>query len=188
MKVLVAFERSGVVRDAFIRAGHKAVSCDLAPTEVPGPHIEGDVTPWLRHRWDLLIAHPPCTYLASSGIHWNRKREGRAEETELALNMIRLVLASPSTRICMENPVGIISTRMRQPDQIINPYEFGSTENKRTCLWLKNLPKLEIVSFTPKELRTNILNNLSPSEERAILRSKTFPGVAEAMAQQWGNL
>lgn len=140
MRVLVACEFSGIVRDAFIAAGHDAVSCDLLPTERPGPHHQGDVLPLLSQGWDMMIAHPPCTYLCSSGLHWNTRRPERAILTEEALLFVRTLLDAPIPRIALENPVGCISTRIRKPEQIIQPWMFGEDASKGTCLWLKGLP------------------------------------------------
>lgn len=142
MRVLVACEYSGVVRDAFLARGHDAMSCDLLPTESPGPHYRGDVRDVLADGWDLMVAHPPCTYLCSSGLHWNTRRPERAALTEDALTFVRLLLAAPIERIALENPVGCISTRVRKPDQTIQPWQFGHDASKATCLWLKNLPML----------------------------------------------
>lgn len=142
MKVLIACEYSGTVRDAFLAKGHDAMSCDLLPTESPGPHYQGDVCDVLRAGWDLMIAHPPCTYLCSSGLHWNTRRPERAALTEDALGFVRLLLAAPIPRIALENPVGCISTRIRKPDQTIQPWQFGHDASKATCLWLKGLPLL----------------------------------------------
>ena len=143
MKVLVACERSGKTRDAFIARGHDAISCDLHPSDAPGPHYQGDVRDLYGEPFDLLIAHPDCTYLASSGLHWNHKVPGRAEKTEEALAFVRLLLTWPNTpRKAIENPIGCISTRIRKPDQIIQPHQFGHDASKSTCLWLENLPPL----------------------------------------------
>lgn len=142
MRVLVACEYSGRVRDAFIVAGHDAMSCDLMPTDAPGPHYQGDVLDVLDDGWDLMIAHPPCTYLCGSGLHWNKRRLERAQMTEDALAFVRLLLGAPVPRIALENPVGVISTRIRRPDQIIQPYQFGDDASKATCLWLKGLAPL----------------------------------------------
>jgi len=139
MKVLVACEYSGTVRDAFIAKGHDAMSCDLLPTDKPGPHYQGDVCDILDDGWDLMIAHPPCTYLSVSGIHWNNRGRGW-EETDKALDFVRLLLSANIPKIALENPVSIISSRIRKPDQIIHPYQFGHDASKATCLWLKNLP------------------------------------------------
>lgn len=142
LKVLIACEESGTVRDAFISRGHYAMSCDLIPTASPGPHWQGDVMEILYAGWDLMVAHPPCTFLSSSGLHWNKHRPERAAETEAALNFVRVLLDAPIPKIALENPVGCISSRIRKPDQIIQPYDFGDDASKATCLWLKGLRPL----------------------------------------------
>ena len=194
MKVLVACEFSGRVRDAFIRRGHDAMSCDLLPTDVPGPHHEGDVRDILDDGWDLMIAHPPCTYLASSGLHWNKRRPKRAVLTEEALKFVRMLLEAPIKRIALENPIGCISSRIRKPEQIIQPWQFGHDASKATCLWLKNLPLLQPENELPggrKARRSNQTasgqNKLPPSKDRWKIRSTTYQGIAEAMADQWGT-
>lgn len=147
MNVLINCEYSGIVRDAFIARGHNAWSCDLLPTESPGPHIQGDaLLVAYAGGWDLMIAHPPCTYLASSGLHWNTRTTGRAEKTTDALNFVRALLNAPIEKIGLENPVGCISSAVRKPDQIIQPWMFGEDASKATCLWLKNLPKLKVTN------------------------------------------
>lgn len=195
MKVLIACEYSGVVRDAFIKAGHEAMSCDLLPTETYGPHYQGDVRDVLSPDWDLMIAHPPCTYLASSGLHWNTKRPERAALTEEALELIKLLMDAPIARIAIENPIGCISSRIRKPDQIIQPWMFGEDASKATCLWLKGLPLLQPTNILPggKEARRGNQtpsgqNKLGPSPDRWKERSKTYQGIADAMAQQWGKM
>lgn len=183
VKVLVACEFSGIVRDAFIARGHDAVSCDLLPTESPGPHIQDDVLNHVGDNWDLMIAHPPCTHLAVSGARWFKNKE---REQELALEFVASLLDAPILRIALENPVSIISTKIRKPDQIIQPWIFGHGETKATCLWLKNLPKL-----TPTNIvdgRINRVHREPPVPERWKNRSRTFPGIASAMADQWGTL
>lgn len=248
MRILIACEFSGKVRDAFAARGHEVWSCDLLPTEKPGLHYQGDVKDLLdgwapvRHQcqcdpegenlckitgcdtadckcfgptqdgleyketenglfarpidnpnWDLMVAHPPCTYLCSSGLHWNKRRLGRAAQTEEALTFVKLLLDAPIKRIALENPVGCISTRIRPPTQTIQPWQFGHAESKATCLWLKGLNPL---------MPTNILqkpscgywenqcpggqNKLPPSKDRWRIRSATYSGIAEAMAAQWG--
>ncbi len=184
MRVLVACEFSGTVRDAFTRAGHYAVSCDLLPSETPGPHHQGDVRDILDmgygSRWDLLIAHPPCTHLAVSGARWFKdKREEQAE----ALEFVRLLLDAPVSRIALENPVSIISSRIRKPDQIIQPWQFGHGETKATCLWLKGLPPLVPTNIV--EGRQARVHRMPPGPDRWKERSRTFPGIAAAMAAQW---
>lgn len=184
MNVLIACEFSGVVRDAFIRRGHNAWSCDLIPSESPGPHIQGDIRGLLAcaSAWDLMIAHPPCTHLAVSGARWFRDK--LAEQAE-ALDFVRFLLDSSIPRICLENPVSIISSRIRKPDQVIQPWQFGTPEVKATCLWLKNLPKLEPTSIV--EGRTPRVHYESPGPDRWKRRSRTIQGIAEAMAEQWGS-
>lgn len=183
MKVLIACEFSATVRDAFIRAGHDAMSCDILPTEVPGPHHEGDVTDLLGDGWDLMIAHPPCTHLAVSGARWFKEK--KAEQVD-ALEFVRLLLDAPIPRIALENPVSIISSKIRKPDQIIQPWMFGHGETKATCLWLKNLPPLEPTNVVDgREARVHMM---PPGPNRWRERSRTFPGIAAAMASQWTNL
>lgn len=193
MRVLIACEASGAVRDAFRAMGHDAVSCDLRPTEVPGPHIVGSVLDVLADGWDLMVAHPPCTYLASSGLHWNTRRPERATQTEEALDFVRALMAAPIARIAIENPVGCISTRIRKPDQIIHPWQYGHDASKATCLWLQGLPLLVPTDVLPggrTARRANQTpsgqNKLGPSADRWRLRSLTYPGIAQAMAAQWG--
>lgn len=183
MKVLVACEYSGTVRDAFIAQGHDAMSCDLLPTDAPGPHYQGDVRDVLDHGWDLMIAHPPCTHLAVSGARWFHLK--KAEQAE-ALEFVRLLLDAPIERIALENPVSIISSRIRKPDQVIQPWQFGHGETKATCLWLKNLPKL--VSTNIVEGRENRIHRMPPSADRWKKRSTTFVGIAAGMASQWGEM
>jgi site-specific DNA-cytosine methylase len=183
MRVLVACEYSGAVRDAFRARGHDAMSCDLLPTDVPGPHYQGDVRDVLDDGWDLMVAHPPCTHLAVSGARWFKDKQ--AEQAE-ALAFVRLLLAAPVARIALENPVSIISSRVRKPDQVIQPWQFGHGETKATCLWLKNLPPL-----TPTDIvdgREARVHRMAPSPTRWKERSKTYAGIAAAMADQWGAL
>lgn len=142
MKILVACEYSGVVRDAFLKMGHEALSCDILPTDQPGPHYQGDVQDILHDGWDLMIAHPPCTYLSVSGMHWTTRGLRDAQLTEDALDFVNILLSAPIDRIAIENPVSVISSRIRKPDQIIQPWQFGHDASKKTCLWLKNLPVL----------------------------------------------
>lgn len=183
MKVLVACEYSGTVRDAFIAAGHEALSCDLLPTDAPGPHYQGDVRDVLHDGWDLMIAHPPCTHLAVSGARWFKDKQ--AEQAE-ALDFVRLLLDAPVERIALENPISVISSRIRKPDQIIQPWQFGHGETKATCLWLKGLPKLEPTDIVDgREAR---VHKLPPSADRWKIRSTTYKGIADAMAKQWGAL
>lgn len=190
MKVLVACEFSGVVREAFQYLGHHAISIDLEPTERnTGPHIMGDVLKHLDKGWDLMVAFPPCTALTVSG---NRYYAG-TEERQEALVFVRRLLDAPIAKIALENPVGVISTFIRKPDQIIQPYQFGHPESKKTCLWLKGLPKLEPTNVLTKPERgywanqtPSGQNKLGPSEDRAKIRSRTYTGIAKAMASQWG--
>lgn len=184
MKVLVACEYSGTVRDAFIRLGHDAMSCDLLPTDAPGPHYQGDVRDILNDGWDLMIAHPPCTYLCSSGLHWNKRRPERAAQTEEALQFVQLLLSAGISKIALENPIGCISTRIRKPDQTVQPWQYGHGECKATCLWLKGLPKLNATNIV--QGREPRMWKLPPSKDRWKIRSQTYQGIADAMAQQWG--
>lgn len=255
MKILIACEYSGTVRDAFIRRGHDAVSCDLLPTDAPGPHYQGDVTDIINDGWDMMIAHPPCTYLCSSGLHWNKRRPERAAQTEEALEFVKLLLEAPIPRIALENPIGCISTRIRKQDQVIQPWQFGDNASKRTALWLKGLSKLKVhinkvippagwervmaaiemeecsmcgepyckrhnehyadcacvgpheeeeatmrcidgvifgcrLNPAPHPVWANQTpsgqNKLGPSADRWKIRSATYRGIAEAMAEQWG--
>ena len=193
MKVLVACEYSGVVRDAFILAGHDAISCDLLPSEKPGPHYQGDVFDIINDGFDLMIAHPPCTYLSSSGLHWNKRVPGRQLLTEQALEFVSKLLNANIPMIALENPVGCISSRIRKPDQIIQPWHFGDDASKKTCLWLKGLPRLigtNMLEGDAKTRRANQTasgqNKLGPSPDRWKERSRTYQGIANAMALQWG--
>lgn len=255
MKILVACEYSGVVREAFNEKGHEAMSCDLLPTESPGYHYQGDVRNLLTSSYDLVIAHPPCTYLASSGLHWNKRTPGREEQTEEALRFVRdLLEAKAWDRIALENPVGCINTRIRKPDQVIQPWMFGEDASKATCLWLKGLPKLIPTKIIPPKGYQPVVfamelpdceccdekwcplheahyfecdcigpthdgatyktingvdfatllepaphpvwanqtptgqNKLGPSPDRAKVRAKTYQGIADAMAEQWGRV
>lgn len=193
MRVLIACEYSGTVRDAFTRAGHEAMSCDLLPTDSPGPHYQGDVRDILADGWDLMIAHPPCTHLAVSGARWFKDKQ--VEQAE-ALDFVRMLLDAPIPRIALENPVSIISSRIRKPDQIIQPYQHGHEATKTTCLWLKGLPHLQPTLIVGKGARHVTKSgkslpewyNLPPSADRWKIRSATFPGIAAAMASQWGAL
>jgi hypothetical protein len=231
-RVLVACEFSGIVRDAFAALGHDAWSCDLLPTERPGNHIQGDVLDIMDDGWDLMIAHPPCQYLSSSGLHWNGRREGREQKTEHALRFVADLLGSSVHRIALENPIGCISSRIRKPDQIIQPWQFGEDASKATCLWLKGLPLLHSTNSVERPVWMSCpdgcddfvctrhrchtadcecppieewadrgddpytkyyanqtpsgQNKLGPSPTRAMDRARTYPGIALAMAQQWG--
>lgn len=183
MKVLVACEFSGTVRDAFIKAGHEAVSCDLLPTEVPGPHYQGDVRDVLSPNWDLMIAHPPCTHLAVSGARWFKDK---VEEQKEALEFVHMLMDAPIARIALENPISVISSKIRKPDQIIQPWMFGHGETKATCLWLKGLPPL--VPTNVVDGREARVHKMPPSADRWKLRSATYQGIADAMANQWGKI
>ena len=213
MRVLIACERFGVIRDAFIKDGHDAMSCDLVDTLVDGPHYTGDVRDVLNDGWDLMIAHPDCTYLTNSaawafkdGPYHQTVKDGtlvghaRRLAREDALDFVRLLMSAPIQRIAIENPIGAISTAIRKPDQIIQPYEYGDNASKATCLWLKNLPKLKptaravgrMVNHNGKIVERfdnqtdSGQNRLSPSAGRAMDRAKTYQGWADAMASQWG--
>lgn len=212
MRVLVACEFSGVVRRAFRALGHEAYSCDLLPSEdgKTFEHHQGDVFKFLewcdscgypRDGFDLMIAHPPCTYLSVSGLHWNARNPERAAKTEQALDFVKRLMALPIPRICIENPVSCISSRIRKPDQIIQPYQFGHDASKQTCLWLKGLAPLAIPP-THEWVAPRIVggkkrwsnqtdsgqNRLAPSPDRWKERSRTFEGIAQAMASQWGGI
>jgi len=194
-RVLVACEYSGRVRDAFIRQGCDAVSCDLLPTDSPGPHHQGDVKELLHLQYDLLVAFPPCTYLCLSGMHWTTRGLRDPQLTEDALEFVQLLLNAPIPHIALENPVGIISTRIRKPDCIIQPWQFGHPEAKRTCLWLQGLPALKPTNVLSKPANgrwdnqtASGQNKLAPSKDRWKERSKTYQGIADAMAIQWAPL
>lgn len=187
--IVIGCEYSGVVRDAFLHQGHDAMSCDLLPTDVKGPHYTGDMFECIKAlsilgiRIDLLIAHPPCTHLAVSGSRWFKDK---AVEQKEALDFVRKILELPIPRIALENPISVISSHIRKPDQIIQPWQYGHGETKATCLWLKNLPKL-----TPTDVvsgREQRIHRLPPTPDRWKLRSKTYQGIADAMAKQWGDL
>jgi hypothetical protein len=182
-RVLVACEFSGIVRDAFRALGHDAVSCDLLPSERPGPHYQGDVSDILNDGWDAMICHPPCTHLAVSGARWFAEKR---DEQEAALAFVRYLLAAPIPAIALENPISVISSRIRKPDQIIQPWQFGHGEVKATCLWLKGLPPLVPTDIV--EGRTARVHRMPPGPERWRERSRTMSGIAAAMAAQWGPL
>jgi len=185
MKVLIACEFSGIVREAFKRLGHDALSCDLLDSEIPGNHYKGNVMEILNNNpdFDLMIAHPPCTHLASSGARWFKdKLVGQYN----AVAFVKELWDAPIKHIAIENPIGVLSSKFRKPDQIVQPWMFGHGETKATCLWLKNLPKLQ---------PTNIVNGREgrvwkepPSPDRWKNRSRTYQGIAEAFAAQWGSL
>jgi len=211
MRVLVACEFSGVVRDAFAARGHDTWSCDLLPTEKSGQHYQQDIMEVIGYDWDLMIAHPPCTYLANSGVFWfyhpddkhlpvNERRAhprypDRRQDQQQAIEFFIGLHDAPIEKIAIENPVGVLSTIFRKPDQIVHPYMFGHEMSKATCLWLKNLPKIVPTSIVGKGdflvsksgKRGAKWNwGLSPSEDRWKIRSRTFQGIADAMAGQWG--
>lgn len=192
LKVLVACEYSGRVRDAFIARGHDAMSCDLLPTDAAGPHYQGDVFDVINGGWDLMIAHPPCTYLSVSGMHWTTRGLRDPQLTEDALAFVQRLMDAPIERIAVENPISVISSRIRKPDQIIQPWWFGHDASKKTCLWLKNLPLLTPTDKLPGDAKTRRgnqtasgQNKLPPSKDRWKIRSETYQGIADAMAAQW---
>lgn len=192
MRVLVACEFSGTVRDAFLAKGHDAWSCDLIPSERPGPHLLGDARGYFDRGWDLLVCHPPCTLLCRAGARWWKGREAEQEE---ALALVRDFLAAPVPFIALENPPGAIGTRIRPADQTVQPWWFGDEASKQTCLWLKNLPRLVPTQIVGKGEHVTLSSgkrmpswyNLPPSPDRGKDRSRTFAGFAAAMAEQWGS-
>jgi site-specific DNA-cytosine methylase len=185
------------VRDAFLRAGHYALSCDLLPCEstASGDHYQGDVRDVLDHGWDLMIAHPPCTYLSVSGMHWTKRGLRDPKLTEDALAFVRALMDAPIESIAIENPVSVISSRIRKPDQIVQPWQFGHDASKKTCLWLKNLPPLHATKIVEPRIingrkrwgnqTDSGQNRLAPSADRWKIRSATYQGIADAMAAQW---
>jgi len=197
MKILVACEYSGRTRDAFAALGHEAWSCDLLPTEIPGNHYRGDVRDILSNDWDLLIAHPPCTYLANAGLHYLKTKPERVRQLEDAFEFVLSLWNSPINQICIENPVGWLNTHWRKPSQKIQPYYFGEKELKTTCLWLKNLPPLWFTGVTEKPKPNGYVvrksgkaigkkyNYYWRQSKSAHDRSRTFNGIARAMAEQW---
>jgi hypothetical protein len=196
MKVLIACEYSGIVRDAFAAKGHDAWSCDILPTESPGNHFQGDVLEHLDKGWDLMIAHPPCTHLAVSGARWFTEGKKPWSLQEEALDFVRKLLDAPIDKIALENPVSVISTKIKKPNQIIQPFQFGHDVTKKTCLWLKNLPNLkptkivkpDIVLVNGKKMsRMHYESFKLPSKERSKVRSRFYEGIANAMADQWGS-
>jgi hypothetical protein len=205
LRVLIACESSGSTRDAFLAMGHDAMSCDLLATVIPGPHHQGDVREILHKDWDMIIAHPTCTYLSSSGLHWNTRPEGiaidRAGKTEDAIRFARMFIDGAETAHipmrAVENPIGCLSSRVRKPDQIIQPYQYGDDASKATCLWLCGLPLLvptcyiepRIVNGRPRwaNQTDSGQNKLAPSADRWRLRSVTYQGIANAFANQWGR-
>ena len=187
MRVLVACEFSGVVRDAFAAMGYDAWSCDFLPTEKPGNHIMAEhdlhLLDLMEEKWDMMLAFPPCTHLSVSGARWFK---GKVEEQKHAIDFFMAMVNAPIPKICIENPIGVMSTRYRKPDQIIQPWQYGHGETKATCLWLKNLPKL-----TPTDIvegREARVHRMPPGPDRWKERSRTFQGIANAMATQWGDL
>lgn len=197
-RVLVACERSGIVRESFRALGHDAWSCDLSESEDGGNHIIGDAIKIASEgEWDLMIAHPPCTYLCSSGLHWNKRRQGREDLTNEALDFVRSLMSVDVPHIAIENPVGRIGTAIRPADQYIQPYEFGEDASKKTGLWLKNLPPLNPTEYYPPRMvagkkrwgnqTDSGQNKLGPSDTRWMDRSRTYKKIAQAMAEQWGQ-
>jgi len=185
MKVLVACEYSGAVRDAFIARGHDAMSCDLLPTDAPGPHYQGDVRDLLDYPFDLMVAHPPCTHLSVSGArHFEAKRQDGRQQAAIAFFM--LLAKADIPRIAIENPICIMSSVWRKPDQVIQPWQFGHGEIKATALWLKCLPRLQPTNIV--EGREARIYRMPPSADRWKLRSATYPGIAKAMADQWSEI
>jgi hypothetical protein len=180
LRVLIACEFSGIVRDAFIAKGHDVMSCDLLPSERPGPHYQGDVMDIINDGWDMMIAHPPCTDLAVCGAkHFIYKQKQQQESIKFFMSLVNANI----NKIAIENPVGIMSTKYRKPDQYIQPWEYGHGETKKTCLWLKNLPLLKPTNIVAG--REQRIWKMSPSPERGKLRSVFYSGIAEAMADQW---
>ena len=191
MRVLVACEYSGIVRDAFAEKGHDAWSCDILDSESEGNHIRGDALEQLHKGWDLMIAHPPCTHLSVSGARWFTEGKKPMFLRENALDFVKKLMAAPIERICIENPVSVISSHIREADQTINPYQFGHKEYKKTCLWLKNLPPLKETDNVLDETRL-LPDNIAKriwwlGGGKGKERSKFFTGIASAMADQWGD-
>lgn len=182
MRVLVACEFSGIVREAFRARGHDAWSCDLLPTEIPGPHIAGDVRSVLGDGWDMMIAFPPCTHLANSGARWWKYKQA---EQEAALRFVWQLMSADIPQIVIENPVGRISTKIRKPDQIIQPYQFGDPAMKTTCLWFKHMRPLFYTRVMAERRQESWLEPSGPNQAKN--RSRTYPGIAAAMAAQWGS-
>lgn len=187
MRIIIACEFSGVVREAFARKGHDAWSCDLLPTDIPGKHIQGNIFDWLDDGWDMMIAHPPCTYLCNSGVRWLYEVDGRWDDMMDGAIFFRDLLEAPIDKIAVENPIPhkyAVEIIGRTYDQKIQPYQFGHGETKATCLWLKNLPLLEPTNLV--DGRVPRVHHESPSEDRWKKRSVTYTGIAEAWAEQWG--
>jgi site-specific DNA-cytosine methylase len=181
MKVAVLCEFSGIVRDAFIKRGHEAISCDVLDTDSHGPHIKGDCRDYDWSGYDLIIAHPPCTHLSVSGARWFKDKK---KEQQDALEFFRWCMDLPALRVCVENPISIVSSKICKPTQIIQPWQFGHGETKATCFWLKYLPPLKPTKIV--EGRENKVHLMPPSKDRGKLRSITYQGIADAMARQWG--
>ena len=181
MKILVGCEFSGIVREEFKNRGHDAWSCDILPTEILGKHFKCDIRDVLGYGWDMMIAFPPCTHLAVSGARWFKDKYNEQID---ALSFVRRLMDAPIKKICIENPIGIISTHIRKPDQIIQPWMFGHGETKATCLWLKGLPKLKPTNIVKGRIAR--IHRMPPSKDRAKNRSRTYLGIAEGMAEQWG--
>lgn len=193
MKVLVKCEFSGIVRDAFAAQGHEAWSCDLLPTERAGNHLQCDVLTILEQGWDLMVAHPPCTYLCNSGVRWLKGNPERVRQRKAAIDFVLALWAAPIDKVAIENPIGCLSTVWRKPEQIIQPWMFGHGETKGTCLWLKNLPllqathrKLDLFCEEEPIYREPRIHYMAPGRNRAKERSRTYEGIARAMAEQWG--
>lgn len=181
MKIIIACEFSGTVRDAFSAKGHDAWSCDLLSSESIGNHLQCDILDVINQKWDLMIAHPPCTHLAVSGARWFKNKR---KEQEKSLEFVRILMNADISKIAIENPISIISSRIRKPDQIVQPWQFGHGETKATCFWLKNLPKLKPTNIVSG--REAKIHKIPPSEDRWKIRSRTYKGIADAMAEQWG--
>lgn len=196
MRILVACEFSGTVRDAFIRKGHDAMSCDILEGEGDGPHYMGDIRDVLYEEWDMVIAHPPCTYLANSGVSWLFRDETRWDKLDDAAAFFNMFLDLKVPRLCVENPImhkyAVERIGGRKQSQVVQPWMFGHTEQKATCLWLRGLPKLEPTNNVKEEMmklapaERQRLHWLPPSKDRWRIRSTTYSGIAEAMAEQWG--
>ena len=207
MKILIACEESGTVRDAFIKRGHDAVSCDIIPTSSPGPHIQGDVLEILNDGWDMMIAFPPCTYLANAGLHYLKDNPDRIEKLKNAFSLVKSLYYSQINKVAIENPTGWLNTNWKKPNQTIQPYYFGEPELKTTCLWLKNLPPLHYrlhddlfgkATATKRPIPIKQITRKTGRQKgakysyywrqgkSAKIRSKTFQGIADAMAEQWG--
>jgi len=198
MNILIACEESGTVRNAFIAKGHNAISCDILPTSSPGPHIQGDVLELLKYKWDMIIAHPPCTYLSNSGVCHLYKKDGsenydRWLRLRMAVAFFKAIEGADCEKICIENPIPHKYGIGKTYSQLIQPWMFGHAESKATCLWLKGLPKLKETNNVKEQWKAlpkkeaQRMHYLSPGPDRAKLRSKTYTGIAEAMAEQWGN-